>query len=220
MDVSSGERATGEPAELLPPSPSDEGLPAARPTQHLPNFFWWLGLIGLDTSHAPTFTKLINDPHDPFHIPGARVVAAYPGGSPDMEFYVDLKAKFGMKSAAVVWYSNSSQSAEAGQSFVKALKAEGVQTYGYAENVGLPQWDSDVLSMKSHGVKFLFDSIDIGGNQNLCKSIDSNHLVLTAKVSTISTWAQSVGKTFDYPCRTYIYSSDIPGTLDGHWGEG
>jgi branched-chain amino acid transport system substrate-binding protein len=67
--------------------------------------------------------------------------------------------------------------------------------------------------MKNNGVKFVFDSIDIGGNQNLCKSIDSNHLVLTAKVSTISTWAQSVGTTFNYPCRTYIYSSDIPGSL-------
>ena len=124
-----------------------------------------------------------------------------------------FKDKFGMKSAAVIWYSSSSQSSEAGQSFVKALNAEGVKTYTYAENVALPQWDSDVLSMKAKGVKFLFDSIDIGGNQNLCKSIDSNHLVLTAKVSTISTWAQSVGTSFDYPCRTYIYSSDIPGTL-------
>jgi predicted dehydrogenase len=44
-----------------------------------------VGLVGLDTSHAPTFTKILHDPYDPFHIPGARVVAAYPGGSPDME---------------------------------------------------------------------------------------------------------------------------------------
>jgi branched-chain amino acid transport system substrate-binding protein len=124
-----------------------------------------------------------------------------------------FKAKFGMTKAGVVYYSNSSQSSEAGQSFAKALQAEGVQVYKCAENVALPQWDSCVLGMKSNGIKFMFDSIDIGGNQNLCKSIDSNHLVLTAKVSTVSTWAQSVGTTFDYPCRTYIYSSDIPGTL-------
>ena len=124
-----------------------------------------------------------------------------------------FKAHMGMTKAGVIWYSNSSQSSEAGQSFEKALKAEGVTVYGYGENVALPQWDSDVLSMKAKGVQFLFDALDIGGNQNLCKSIDSNHLVLKAKVSTISTWAQSVGKTFDYPCRSYIYSSDIPGTL-------
>jgi branched-chain amino acid transport system substrate-binding protein len=124
-----------------------------------------------------------------------------------------FKTKMGMKKAAVIYYSTSAQSEEAGNSFVKALNAEGVSTVKYGENVGFPQWDSDVINMKANGIKFLFDSLDITGNQNLCKSIDSNGLVLTAKVSTVSTWAQSVGTTFDYPCRTYIYSSDIPGTL-------
>jgi hypothetical protein len=46
MHGSSGERAAGEPAKVLAP-PSAEGLPAARPTKHLPNFLWWLGLVGL-----------------------------------------------------------------------------------------------------------------------------------------------------------------------------
>jgi len=124
-----------------------------------------------------------------------------------------FKTKMGMTKAAVVYYGASAQSSEAGQSFAKALKAEGVAVTTYSENVALPQWDSDVISMKAKGIQFVFDSIDIGGNQNFCKSIDSNKLVLKAKVSTISTWAQAVGKTFDYPCRTYIYSSDIPGTL-------
>jgi predicted dehydrogenase len=43
-----------------------------------------VGLIGLDTSHASAFTSILHNPDDPLHIPGARVVAAYPGGSPDM----------------------------------------------------------------------------------------------------------------------------------------
>lgn len=63
-----------------------------------------VGLIGLDTSHAPTFTKILHDPNDPFHIPGARVVAAYPGGSPDMEISIsrvggftnELRDKYGV----------------------------------------------------------------------------------------------------------------------------
>jgi branched-chain amino acid transport system substrate-binding protein len=124
-----------------------------------------------------------------------------------------FKAKMGMTKAGVIYYDQSAQSKEAGDSFALALQKEGVQVTKYPENVALPQWDSDVLDMKHKGIQFLFDSLDIGGNQNLCKSIDSNQLVLKAKVSTISTWAQSVGSTFDYPCRTYIYSSDIPGTL-------
>lgn len=43
-----------------------------------------VGLIGLDTTHATTFTSILHDANNPFHIPGAKVVAAYPGGSPDM----------------------------------------------------------------------------------------------------------------------------------------
>ena len=44
-----------------------------------------VGLIGLDTSHAVAFTQLLNDPARPDHVPGARVVAAFKQGSPDVE---------------------------------------------------------------------------------------------------------------------------------------
>jgi len=40
-----------------------------------------IGLIGLDTSHVVAFTKLLTATTDEFHVPGAQVVAAYPGGS-------------------------------------------------------------------------------------------------------------------------------------------
>src|SRR5947209_6340973 len=44
-----------------------------------------LGIIGTDTSHVTAFTKMLNDPSAPDHIAGAKVVAAYKGGSPDIE---------------------------------------------------------------------------------------------------------------------------------------
>lgn len=44
-----------------------------------------IGLIGLDTSHVVAFTRLLNDPAEPGHVPGGRVVAAFKGGSPDLE---------------------------------------------------------------------------------------------------------------------------------------
>jgi predicted dehydrogenase len=44
-----------------------------------------LGFIGTDTSHVTAFTKILNDASAPDHVPGARVVAAYKGGSPDLE---------------------------------------------------------------------------------------------------------------------------------------
>lgn len=44
-----------------------------------------VGIIGTDTSHVIAFTKILNNPQNPDHIPGARVVAAYKGGSRDIE---------------------------------------------------------------------------------------------------------------------------------------
>jgi Oxidoreductase family, NAD-binding Rossmann fold len=44
-----------------------------------------VGIIGLDTSHATAFTRLMNDPNAKGHIPGAKVVAAFKGGSDDIE---------------------------------------------------------------------------------------------------------------------------------------
>jgi hypothetical protein len=43
-----------------------------------------IGIIGTDTSHVIAFTKILNDPTNKDHIPGARVVAAYKGGSKDI----------------------------------------------------------------------------------------------------------------------------------------
>ena len=43
-----------------------------------------MGIIGTDTSHSTAFTKLLNG-DGPDHVPGARVVAAFKGGSADIE---------------------------------------------------------------------------------------------------------------------------------------
>ncbi len=43
-----------------------------------------LGIIGTDTSHVVVFTKLLNDPSEPGHVPGATVVVAFKGGSQDI----------------------------------------------------------------------------------------------------------------------------------------
>src|SRR4051812_32073130 len=48
-----------------------------------------VGLIGLDTSHVPAFTKRLNDHQDAEHVPGGRVVCGYPGGSKDFNLSVD-----------------------------------------------------------------------------------------------------------------------------------
>lgn len=43
-----------------------------------------IGMIGLDTSHTVAFTELLNNAAHKQHVPGARVVVAFKGGSPDL----------------------------------------------------------------------------------------------------------------------------------------
>jgi hypothetical protein len=82
----------------------DRGFLPARPTTAQTQEIR-IGMIGLDTSHVTAFTKLLNDKSDPNHVPGARVVAAFKGGSPDVEssrtridrFTSELKDKWGVE---------------------------------------------------------------------------------------------------------------------------
>ncbi len=64
-----------------------------------------IGIIGLDTSHVTAFTGRFNDTENDNHVPGARVVAAFKGGSPDIPSSADridgftraLQEKYGVK---------------------------------------------------------------------------------------------------------------------------
>nr|WP_072329220.1 MULTISPECIES: Gfo/Idh/MocA family oxidoreductase [unclassified Paenibacillus] len=51
-------------------------------------------MIGLDTSHAPAFAKLLNEPSHPYYVAGGTVVAAYPAGSPDFPLSINRVAGF------------------------------------------------------------------------------------------------------------------------------
>lgn len=50
-----------------------------------------LGIIGLDTSHVTAFTRYLNHPGNNT---GCQVIAAYPGGSPDMASSINRVPKF------------------------------------------------------------------------------------------------------------------------------
>jgi hypothetical protein len=43
-----------------------------------------LGIIGCDTSHVTAFTEALNNPEAKGHVAGAKVVAAFKGGSKDI----------------------------------------------------------------------------------------------------------------------------------------
>ena len=64
-----------------------------------------VGIIGLDTSHVVAFTGVINDPKAEGDLADLKIVAAFPGGSPDVEsshsrvegFTKTLRDKYGVE---------------------------------------------------------------------------------------------------------------------------
>jgi predicted dehydrogenase len=64
-----------------------------------------VGIIGLDTSHVTAFTSVLNKPDNDGDLAGVKVVAAYPGGSPDVAasrdrvegFTNELREKYGVE---------------------------------------------------------------------------------------------------------------------------
>jgi predicted dehydrogenase len=52
------------------------------------------GIIGLDTSHVEAFAKVLNNPKTTGALAQVRIVAAYPGGSPDLPASRDRVAGF------------------------------------------------------------------------------------------------------------------------------
>ena len=64
-----------------------------------------VGLVGLDMSHALEFTRRLNEADNVEHVPGARVVAGWPGGSKDFhlswsrvgKFTAEVRDRFGVE---------------------------------------------------------------------------------------------------------------------------
>lgn len=64
-----------------------------------------IGIVGTDTSHVTAFTKILNDPASPDYLPGAKIVAAYKGGSKDLQesasrvdgYAEELRTKWGVQ---------------------------------------------------------------------------------------------------------------------------
>lgn len=55
------------------------------------------GIIGLDTSHVEAFTKILNNPKNEGPLADVRIVAAFPGGSPDIPSSADRLEGFTKK---------------------------------------------------------------------------------------------------------------------------
>jgi hypothetical protein len=97
-------KGTKFPGKVKSSNPQLPPHPLLNPEHHMAHE-QRIGLVGLDTSHVIAFTKLLNVVEEKDHIPGARVIAGWPGGSQDIDvsknrvdgFTKDLKEKYGRR---------------------------------------------------------------------------------------------------------------------------
>ncbi|HVA60890.1 MAG TPA: ABC transporter substrate-binding protein [Mycobacteriales bacterium] len=134
-------------------------------------------------------------------------VNGYDYGGTEVYRYFEERFPSTPKVAAVVFY-NQSDSQRFGGSIESGLKAEGYKVYAEEINFALPDYNSAALDMKNNGVQYVYDTLDRGGNESMCRAMDQNQLYVQAKVTTDQNWVASVASDYsDAPhCRNSLYA--------------
>jgi branched-chain amino acid transport system substrate-binding protein len=106
----------------------------------------------------------------------------------------------------VVYYSQ--KDSQRGYNQIKAsLEGAHIRVTGHPVNLATPNYQAAVVAMQQDGDQAVFDALDQAGNEQLCQAMNSYKYIPKAKVSTISTWSNHVGKDFDPPCRDIVWSN-------------
>jgi branched-chain amino acid transport system substrate-binding protein len=126
--------------------------------------------------------------------------------STEMEHYA--KVVLGAKTAAVVYY-NQADSARYAQYEAQALSMEGFKVVKEQLDLFLANYGAAALDMRNQGVDVVFDTIDTGGNAQLCKAIDAAAVPIKAKITTVQSWDATVPTAYkDAPhCRNLLYAN-------------
>jgi branched-chain amino acid transport system substrate-binding protein len=131
----------------------------------------------------------------------------YDYGGTEVYRYFRLRFPATPRVAAVVYY-NQAASQRFATSIIAGLRAEGYRTYGEQVDFALPDFNSVVLDMKRRHVRYVYDTLDSGGNQGLCAAIDQNQMPIQAKVTTEESWRDDIGRTYQQStrCRAALFA--------------
>jgi branched-chain amino acid transport system substrate-binding protein len=134
-------------------------------------------------------------------------VNGYDYGGTEVYRYFKLRFPNVPFKAAVVYY-NQAASQRFAQNTANGLKAEGYSVDMEEINFALPDYNSAVLTMKQKGVRYVYDVLDEGGNESLCRAMDQNSFYVQAKVTTDENMVDSTGSDFSASphCRNSIYA--------------
>ena len=115
-----------------------------------------------------------------------------------------FKQQLGVSEAAVFAY-DIDESRQAGEFIQKALELEGMHVTPYAVSFAAPSFDSAVADMQQKKPQIDFDAMDDGANRKLCDSMARRNFKVTAKVSTIVSMGDRVGKEYNSTCRNSVF---------------
>lgn len=124
-----------------------------------------------------------------------------------------FKTRLNVTKAAVFTY-DIDESKQAGSAFVKGLELEGYQVTPYTVSFAAPSFDQAVADMQRNGVQIIFDSMDDGANRKLCDAMARRSFSVAAKVSTVVSFGEKVGTSYNDTCRNnvFIVGESIPYT--------
>ncbi len=126
------------------------------------------------------------------------------------EVYRYFKTALGTKTAAVVSY-NQADSQRFADLTVRSLQIEGYTVVREQVDFAVPNFDAVAADMKAHGVDSVFDALDSTGNVNLCNAMDGAGVTVTAKVTTVQSWDETVRTQYASAprCRNSLYATAL-----------
>ncbi|MDN3293471.1 ABC transporter substrate-binding protein [Streptomyces ficellus] len=122
------------------------------------------------------------------------------------EVYRWFKREHGARTAAVVSYNQAASAAYA-RLVGDGLKAEGYRVVTEQVDFALPNYRAVAADLREQGADLVFDALDTHGNAQLCEAMDAVDVNVTAKVTNVQNWNQSVPRDYkDAPrCRNALW---------------
>ncbi|MFF2953818.1 ABC transporter substrate-binding protein [Kitasatospora sp. NPDC057965] len=124
------------------------------------------------------------------------------------EVFRFFKQKLGATSAAVVAY-NQADSARYAAQLRAGLEAEGYRVLVQTVDFALPNFQAVAAAVRADGSQLLFDAMDTRGNAALCRSLDESGVHITAKVTNVQNWSESVRTDYQASptCRNELWAT-------------
>ncbi|WP_051969307.1 ABC transporter substrate-binding protein [Kitasatospora azatica] len=122
------------------------------------------------------------------------------------EVYRYFKEHLGTSRAAVVAY-NQAESLNYAHQIEEGLAAEGYHVLTRTVDLALPAFQTVATALAADHTELLFDAMDTRGNTGLCQALDAAGVRLTAKVTNVQNWSQTVGRDYQ----------SAPGCRDALW---